>query len=242
MFLDPTYGIKNCFFRLPELIEGLKDMPKGSAVLFDEKTREYGQGSQRMAAEYENLVQVVRKYQLSLLNCAVVPRMKDLAHYELETLFIDRQKRVVHCGLLYPTISAGASFVSFELMGYVEIPHPDTVLPPEFITEYEKRKDTFIDEHMLKSSGDYIADSAHKIMKLDEFKFLLKDYTERARPKLPPKRELFEIVARQFPHLRRNVECAAIAETILSECRRDVRGKLNEALEAEGAEAAPESG
>lgn len=217
MFLDKEFGVKNCFFGKEDLLANLNEFKPRSTVHLDENVLEYGLGKNRRESEYENVINTVRKYQLSLSSCAVVPRLKQYAHYALEPLFIDREKRETRVAIHLPEVTGG--YVSYGLLGWITVRDPKLVLPPEFFVEYESRKDEFIKETLHKGSGDYYLDCAREIIASSAFVPLIEFYGGRKTPRLPPRQEIIEVVNLLFPELKRNNEADAIARRVLFELK-----------------------
>lgn len=201
------------FFDVGEVLRACSEFQPGECIIVDEKTRDYGIGTLRRSAAYENIIQVVRKFQLSLINCAVVPRLNGgLAHYELEPLFVDAVKRVCRCAL-YSPMTVGNSVVVYEPMGFVDFKHPGDVWGVEFLSGYEREKDAFIRQLLQVGGVNTHQRIVDDVVSSPEFLKLLEEY--KGRGKSVPRKFVLELVQRVAPDLRRNVEAGAIADAIL---------------------------
>lgn len=204
------FSMKNVFFGKEAALAAAPSMEKRSTLALDENVLEYGLGRMRRESEWENIINVCRKYQLSITACSVVPRLKEWAHYGLETLFIDREARTNRVLVLKPELFA--AYVSYTALGWITVPDARTVLPPEFFKEYDARKDEFIEVNLHKEGGgDFTTEAANAVLKSVEWAKLVEFYSlGRKTPRLPPKPEVMEIVDSLYPYLHRNNEAAQV--------------------------------
>lgn len=208
----PGFTNEQIFFGAREILQGIALLKPKTLILNDDKTRDYGMGTNRRASEYMNIIQVVRKYQISLINTATSPRLYMLAHYMLESLYIDRERRVSRFAV--QTCQSGNSDRSEIItLGYAEFPHPDTILPAEMITEYERRKDVFIEQNLRKKGSDDVDTAAREVIESPDFQILETQYLRTSQHKIP-KKIVVELVASKYGYLNRNNEVQQIADRI----------------------------
>lgn len=208
----PGFTNEQIFFGAREILQGISMLKPKTLILNDDKTRDFGMGTSRRLSEYMNIIQVVRKYQISLINTATSPRLFALAHYMLESLYIDRERRVSRFAV-QTCSSGGMDRMGITTLGYAEFPHPDTVLPPEAITEYERRKDIFIEQNLRKKGSDDIDTAAREVIESPEFQVLEQQYLRTKQRKIP-KKVIIELVATKYNYLNRNNEVHQIADRI----------------------------
>ena len=212
----PKFSNKNIFFGSREIMNQIHTAESNSIILNDDKTKDFGKGSNRRAAEYQNLIQVVRKYQLSLVNTATQPRLWNQANYLLEALYTDRNRRITRLALQTCERDTG-----LRTIGFVEIPHPDTILPADEITLYESRKDKFIEETMRKTNIDDADTDARKVIAMPDFITVEQAYFKKGKQKAIPSKLLFQLVSSAFTFLNANNEVENIAERVLLICIRE---------------------
>jgi hypothetical protein len=106
--------------------------------------------------------------------------------------------------------------VSMNCIGHLTIPHPAKILGNKFMTEYEKKKDDFLDTVQKLNSVDYLSTIAQQVVKNKTFLKMEMLYRKAKGDKFRgiPEKKLKEIVNIIHPELRRNNECITIAEKI----------------------------
>lgn len=220
------FSMKNVFFGKTDLLSNAPNLPKKSTVALDENVLEYGMGSQRLQYEFENIINVCRKYQLSITACSVVPRLKEWAHYAFETIFVDRKEGINRVMVYQPEVLGVTA--GYRELGWISVPDARTILPPEFWVEYDAKKDSFINSALhQEDGGDFISQAASHVLASKEWNNLAEFYQNKKTARLPPKEEVLEVVTTLFPYLRRNNEAKQIVVTTL------MRAKLSENVPAD---------
>jgi len=202
----------NIFAHQEDLLARAPLIQPGSCLLNDEKTADWGMGVVRRAKDYENLIQVCRKYKLSLVNCSVVPRMREgLSHFELHPLFIHREEQYAHVAIYEPKLLS--RFYDLECLGYARFYHPVRKVGAEFMAEYERRKDVAIKEVLCQTTGDEYTDVAIVVEKLPDFRELVLACSnpKKGRLRCPSKDELVELVTDVRPDYRRGIEADQVS-------------------------------
>jgi hypothetical protein len=126
---------------------------------------------------------------------------------------MDRKRNIVRLLVYQPEIIS--TYTSFRPLGWIEIEHPAKYLGEEWLIEYEKRKDAFIETVLHKGTGNYIDDIAKEVMSTEEFALVIKDCQDRKKPKLPAKRDILQMVNMLHPELKNNNECESICDKII---------------------------
>lgn len=215
--LDPDLTLSHVYFSLDQLLGELKDCKRGATLLLDEELRLYGTGKNRKLDEYENLNQTIRKEGISLGNCAIVPRLTEgIAHYELEPLYIDEERRMCHCALYHPV--ASMRYSDFQLLGFVEFEDPTDAVGKEFMDGYEAKKDDFL-QTMLHKKGVQEHTEIEEAVLASPSYAALKAYYSTGKRKLVPKRELMALIDQLRPDLKMNNEVAMIAERMITKMK-----------------------
>jgi len=196
------FEIDNVFYRLSDAIRAFDKLEPGSTILIDERTRIWGAGAYRIAAEWSNFTEVIRKFQINILNSTPREMMDVLYTNRFETLpcQIDFVREVARVAI---------QSARKETLGYILVRHPKHTVGMDFIKEYEKRKDKFLMDIMKHSDKGHIRTLADEFMESDVYKRILERF-----PSGPKYHMLFEAVDAKYPHLQRNQEVAEIARKV----------------------------
>lgn len=196
------FPIENIFFRLSDAIRSFDKLEPGETILIDERTRIWGAGSHRIAAEWQNFTEVIRKFQINILNSTPREMMDVLYTNRFETM---------PCQIDYVKEFARVAIQDQKknTLGWIAVRHPKHTVGEKFINEYEKRKDAFLLDIMKHSDKGHIRSLADEFMEGQEYKYLLERF-----PSGPKYNMIFEAVDQKYPHLQRNQEVAEIARKV----------------------------
>ena len=199
---EEGFPIDNIFFRIGDAIRSFDQLEPGETILIDERTREWGAGSQRIASEWANFTEVIRKFQINILNST--PREM------LDVLYTNRFE-TLPCQIDYVREVARVAIQDNKknTLGWIAVRHPKHTVGADFVKEYEDRKDRFLFDIMKHSDKGRIRTLADEFMECDEYKLLLERFP--SGPKYPM---IFEAVDQKYPHLQRNQEVAEIARKV----------------------------
>lgn len=196
------FTIDNIFFRLSDAIRAFDTLEPGSTILIDERTRIWGAGAYRIAAEWQNFTEVIRKFQINILNSTPREMMDVLYTNRFETM---------PCQIDYVKEFARVAIQDQKknTLGWIAVRHPKHTVGDKFIKEYEKRKDGFLLDIMKHSDKGHIRSLADEFMECETYKYLLERF-----PSGPKYNMIFEAVDQKYPHLQRNQEVAEIARKV----------------------------
>ncbi len=203
--LSSFFPERKVFWRKDDIIQNLSSLKENTCVILDEQVAEWGLGSFRISLEYETLLETLRKRQISFIHASPTSKILSLCHLGIETLYVDRKKQVTHA-LLYDRQGSP--------LGRIQVQHPKTFLGDEFIQEYEREKDKFLDVILHKDGKDSIIERAKVFLQSKQWADDLRRWKRKNRDKPVAAWFLEQSVSAFYPHLKRNIEVVEIVNCV----------------------------
>lgn len=153
--------INNICFQTKDLLDRCETIPKHSVMIKDEQIVGVGEGAVREVLECQNLIEVTRKYGLSLFFVSPTSRRLPSVHLELEVIQRDNRNRVTKVALKRHGC----------YLGYITV-----YIPPDekddLYKAYLPIKDNFVETVLKRNLGrlDY-NDKAKEILKHPDFRY-----------------------------------------------------------------------
>lgn len=160
-WMSKVLVVDDICFTTEAILQRAKVIGKNHVLIRDEQTQGFGVGSDREEEERKSLEATTRKFGLNIIFCSPDSRDHSSAHYNLEIICINRQKRLTKVAIKGD---------DGNYIGYFVI----EVLPEsnKLWKAYNKRKDVFIKSVLARSTHRLsIGDMSVALKKHGDFRF-----------------------------------------------------------------------
>jgi len=147
--------INDIVFTTQEVIDRAKLVGRNHTIIKDEQNKQKGMGSQREEDELEALEDTTRKYGLNLLFASPRRRNHSSAHYLLEVICINKEKRLTKVAIYNQDTY---SYIGYFVIKIIEENN-------KLWKEYNKKKDKFIETVLSRQIERLSLDEMSKELK-----------------------------------------------------------------------------